>query len=150
MGMDQKRSHVWVLDQKEGWALKNWWFRTVVLQKTLESPLNSKEIKPVNPKRKSILNIHQKDWYWRWSSSTLATCCKELTHWKKPWCWERVSAWGAGGNRGWDGWMASPTQWTWVLANSRRWWRTGNPGFWQSMGSKRAGHNLPTEKQQYI
>ena len=65
-----------------------------------------------------ILNIHWKDWCWSWSSNTLATYSEELTHWKRPWCWERLREWGEGGNRGWDGWMASPTQWTWVWANS--------------------------------
>ena len=59
----------------------------------------------------------------------------ELTHWKRPWCWERLKARGEGDNRGWDGWMASLTQWTWAWANSRRWWRTGKPGVLQSMGS---------------
>ena len=60
--------------------------------------------------------------------------CKELTHWKRPWCWERLTEGGEGDDRGWDGWMASPTQWTWVWANSRSWWRTQRPGMLQSMG----------------
>ena len=68
---------------------KNWGFWIVVLEKTLESPLDSKEIKPVNPEsRKSTLNIHWKDWCWNWSFSTLATWCKKLSLWKRPWCWE--------------------------------------------------------------
>ena len=66
------------------------------------------------------LNIYWKDWCWSWSSSTLATWCEELTHWKRPWCWERLRAIGKEGNRGWDGWMASLSQWTWVWANSER------------------------------
>ena len=70
-------------------------------------------------KRKSTLNIHWKDWCWSWSSNTLATWCIEQTHWKRPWCWERLKGGGEGGNRGWDGWMASSTQWTWIQANSR-------------------------------
>ena len=57
-----------------------------------------------------------------------ATWCKEPTHWKRPWCWERLRAGGEGDDRGWDGWMASQTQQTWVWANSRRWWRTRKPG----------------------
>ena len=69
---------------KEGRALKNWCFQTMVLEKTLESPLDSKE--------KSTLNIHWKDWCWNWSSNTLATWCKELTHWKRPWYWEMIEA----------------------------------------------------------
>ena len=61
---------------------------------------------------KSVLNIHWKDWCWSWNSNTLATWCEELTHLKRPWCWERLRAGGEGDDRGWDGWMASPTQWT--------------------------------------
>ena len=60
-----------------------------------------------------------------WSSKTLATWCEEQTHWKRPWCWGRLSSRGEGDDRGWDGWMASLTQWTWVWANSGRYWRTG-------------------------
>ena len=80
-------SHIWMweLDHKESWALKNWCFWNVVLKKTLVSPLDNKEIKPVNLKE-FILNIHWKDWCWSRSSNTLATRCKELTHWKRPWC----------------------------------------------------------------
>ena len=84
--------------------------------------------------RTATLNTHWKDWCWNWSSNTLATWCIEPTHWKRPWCWERLKAGGEGNGRGWDGWMASPTQWTWVWANSGRQWRTGKPGMLQSMG----------------
>ena len=71
--------------------------------------------------------------------------CEELIHWKRPWWWVRLKAWGEGDDRGWDGWMASPTQWTWVWASSgSRWW-TGKPGMLQSMGSQRVGHNWVTE-----
>ena len=69
-----------------------------------------------------------KDWCWSWSSNSLATWCEELTHLKRPWCWERLKAGGEGDNRGWDGWMASPVQWTWVWVNSGSWWWTGRPG----------------------
>ena len=100
--------------------------------------------------RKSTLCIHSKDWCWGWSSNTLATWCEELTHWKRPWCWERLKARGEGDDRGWDGWMASPTQWTWVWANSRRWWRTGKPGVLQLMGLQRVRHELMTEQQQIM
>ena len=82
----------------------------------------NKEVKPVNPKGKQTLNTRWKDWCWSWSSSTLTTWCKELTHWKRPWCWKRLRAGGEGGDRGWDGWMASLTRWTWVWANSGRQW----------------------------
>ena len=77
---------------------------------------------PTSPsKRKSVLNIHWKDWCWSWSSNTLATWCEELPHLKRPWCWERLKAGGEGDDRGWDGWMASLTQWAWVWVNSGSW-----------------------------
>ena len=90
---------------------------------------------PTSPSwRRSVLNIHWKDWCWSWNSNTLSTWCEELTHWKRPWCWERLEAGGEGDDRGWDGWMASLTLWTWVWVNSRSWWWTGRPGMLQSMG----------------
>ena len=95
---------MWELDHKE--ALKNWCFWTVVLEKTLESPVDCKEIKPDNPKgnqpwifmRRTDAQVY---------SNTLATWCEELTHLKRPWCWQRVKVGGEGDNREWDGWMAS-------------------------------------------
>ena len=101
---------------------------------------------PTHPSwRKSVLGIHWKDWCWSWNSSTLATWCKELIHLKRPWCWERLKMGGEGDNRGWDGWMASPTWWTWVWVNSRSWWWMGRPGVLWFMGSQRVGHNWATE-----
>ena len=94
-------------------------FWIVVLEKTLESPLDCMEIKPVNLKGNQ-LSIHWKDWCWSWSSNNLATWCEQLTHWKRPWFWERLKAEGEKGIRGWDGWMASPMQWTWTWANFGR------------------------------
>ena len=140
---------MWELDHKEDWALKNWCFQTMVLEKTLESPLDCKEIKPVHPKGNQ-LSIHWKDWCWSWSSNNLATWCEQLTHWKRPWFWERLKAEGEKGIRGWDGWMASLIQWIRTWANSGRWWGTGRAGVLQSMGSQRVGHNLATEQQQEI
>ena len=93
------------------------------------------------------LNIHWKDWCW--SSNSLATWCEEPTHWKTLWCWE-LRARGEAGSRGWHGWMASPTQWTRVWANSGRWWRIGKPGVLQSMGLQRVGHDLATKQQKKI
>ena len=72
----------------------------------------------------------------------LVICCKQTTHLKNPWCWERLRAEREEGVRGWDGWTASWIQWTWTCANSRRWWGTGRPGVLQSMGLRRVGHNL--------
>ena len=81
----------------------------------------------------------------KWTSSTLPTWCEELTHWKRLWCWEGLGAGGEGDNRGWDGWMASLTQWTWVWVNSRSWWWTGRPGMLRFMGSQRVGHDWVTD-----
>ena len=86
-----------------------------------------------------------KDWCWSWNSHTLTTSCEELTHWKRPWCWEGLGAGGEGDDRGWDGWMASPTRWTWVWVNSGSWWWTGRPGMLWFMGSQRVGHDWATE-----
>ena len=96
-------------------------------------------------KRRSVLNIHWKDWCWSWNSNTLANWCEELSHWKRLWCWEGLGAGGEGDDRGWDGWMASLTRWTWVWANSGRHWRTGKPGVLQFMGWQRVGHDWATE-----
>ena len=97
---------------------------------------------PTSPSsRKSVLNIHWKDWCWSWNSNTLATWCEELTCLKRPWCWERLQARGEGNNRGWDGWMASLTQWTWVWVNPGSWRSTRKPGMLQSKGSQRVRHN---------
>ena len=83
--------------------------------------------------RKSVLNFHWKDWCWSWNFNTLATCYEEPTHWKSLWCWERLKAGGEGDDRGWDGWIAPLTHWTWIWVNSGRWWRTEEPGVLQSM-----------------
>ena len=139
-------SHVWMweLDCKESWVLKNLGFWSVVLEKTLESPLNCKEIQPVQPKGNRSW-LYWKDWCWSWNSNTLATWCKELTHLKRPRCWERSKE-GEGDDRGWDGWMASPALWTWVCVNFWSWWWTGRPGMLQSMGSQRVGHDYTTKR----
>ena len=136
---------MWELDGEESWALKNLCFWTVVLEKTLESPLDCKEIQPVHPKGdQSWVSIGRTD-AWSWNSNTLATSCKELTRWKRPWCWEGLGAGGEGDDRGWDGWMASPTQWTWVWVNSGSWWWTGRPGVLRFVGSQRVGHDWAIE-----
>ena len=109
--------------------------------------LGCKEIQPVHPKGNQC---------WIFTGSTDAEAeapivwppdakNKELTPWKRSWCWERLKAGGEGGDRGWDGWMESPTQWTRVWASSGSWWWTGKPGMPQSMGSQRDGHDRVTE-----
>ena len=94
---------------------------------------------------RSVLGVHWKDWCWSWNSNILATWCEELTHLKRPWCWEGLGAGGEGDDRGWDGWMASPTQWTWVSVDYRSWWWTGKPDMLLFMGSQKVGHNRATE-----
>jgi len=134
---DFSSSHVWMweLDYKESWALKNWCFWTVVLEKTLESPLDCKEIQPVHPK------INQ-SWIFIGRTDAKAEIPilrpPDAKNWLngRPWFWARLKAGGEGDDRGWDGWMASPTQWTWVWAGSGSWWWTGKPGVLQSMGSQ--------------
>ena len=138
--------HVWMweLDHNESWAMKNWCFWTVVLERTLESPLDCKEIQPVNPEgNQSWIFIGRTDAEAeapiRWPPDA-----KTWLTGKRPWCGERLKAGGEGDDRGWDGWMASPTQWTWVWASSGSWWWTGKPGMLQSMGSQRVRHNWAT------
>ena len=138
---------MWELDHKQGWVLKNLCFQT-----DSEDSWESLRLQgdPTSQSyRKSALNIHWKDWCWSWSSNTLVTWCKEPTHWKRPRCWERLRA-EEGDNRGWDGWMASLTQWTWVWANSGRQWRKGRLGVLPFMRSPRVWHywglkNQPTK-----
>ena len=125
----------WTITKAE-WALNNWCFQIVVLEKTLECSLDSKEIKSVNLKGNQPWIFIGRNWCWSWSSNTLATWCKELPHWKNPYCWERLSAEGERGNRGWDGWIASSTQWTSVWLDSGIWWWTGRPGMLWFMGSQ--------------
>jgi len=105
-----KKAEHWRIDASELWC----WRRLLRVPWTARRSIQSilKEI---------FLNIHWKDWCWSWNSNTLATWCKELTHWKRPWYWERLKAGGKGDDRGWDGWMASLTRWIWVWASSRSW-----------------------------
>ena len=102
---------------------------------------------PTSPSyMRPVLGVHWKDWCWSWNSNTLATSHEELTHWKRPWCWERLGAGGEGDDWGWDGWMASPTWWIWVWVNSGNLWWTGRPGVLRFMGLQRVG---TTERQNW-
>ena len=105
-------SHIWMweLDHKESWAQKSWYFQSVVLEKTLESPLDCKEIQPVHPNgNQSWVFIRRTDVEAEGSSNTLATWCEELTYWKRPWCWEILKAGGEGATEdemvGWHHWV---------------------------------------------
>ena len=136
---------MWELDCGESWALKNWCFWTVVLKKTLENPLDCKEIQPVHPKK-------YQSWVFTGRTDIEAEIpilwppgCEEPIHWKRPWCWERLKAGGEGDDRRWDGWMASLTPRTWVWTSSGIWWWIGKPGVLQSIRSQRFGHDRVTE-----
>ena len=146
--------HVWMweLDYKESWALKNWCFWTVVLEKTLELWYWRKLLRvpwTVRRSNQSILKISA-------GCSLVGLMLKltlqyfghliwRATHLKRPWCQERLRAEREGDDRGWDSWMASPTQWTRVWVDSRSWWWTRRPGMLQFMGSQRVRHNWVTE-----
>ena len=119
-GLPSGHVRLWKLDHKEGWVPKNWCLRTVVLEKTLEGPLGRNEIKPVNLKGNQPWILTGR------TDAILVTWCEEQTHWKSPWCWERLRAEAETGVRGWDGWMASLMPWTWTWANFGRRWETGN------------------------
>ena len=123
---------------------KNWCFWAVELEKTLESPLDCKEIKPVNPKGNQSwifteeLMLNPKLHYFghlMWRANSL----------EKTLMLGEIEGRREGDDRGWDGWMASPTQWTWVWVNSSSWWWTGRPGVLKSMGSQRIRHKWATE-----
>ena len=122
-------------------ADENWCFWTVVLEKTLESTLDCKEIQPVHLKG---------DQSWVFIGKTDETPvlkppdAKSWLNWR-PWCWERLRAGGKGDDRGWDGWMASPTRWTWVWVDSGSWWWTGRPDMLWFMGSQRVRRDWATE-----
>ena len=126
------------IKKAEHWKTDAFWF--VVLEKTLESPLDNKEVKPINPK-----GNQWKNWCWSWSSNTLATRCKEPTHWKRPWCWERLKAKREGATEdkmvGWHHWLSGHE----FEQTLESWWWTGKPGILQSMGSQGVGHDWATE-----
>ena len=133
----------------ESWTIKKAEHQRIVAfelwcWKRLLSPLDCKEIQPVNPKGdQSWVFIGRTDA--EVETNILATWCEELTLWKRPCCWPILKAGGEGDDRGWDGWMASPIQWTWVWASSGSWWCTAKLGMLQSIGSQRVGHSWTTE-----
>ena len=97
---------------------------------------------PTSPSsRRSILCVHWRGWCWSCNSNTLITWWGDLTYLKRPWSWERLRAGGEGDDRGWDGSMASPAQWTWIWVDSGSWWWTGRPGVLLFMGSQRDRHD---------
>ena len=122
-GFSNNYIQMWQLDHKEGWGLKNWCFWILMLEKTLQNPLDCKKIKPVNPKENQPwIFIGRTEAEAKTPILWPSDVNKEPIHWKRLWCWERLKSRREGDHRGWDGWMASPTRWAWVWANSGRWW----------------------------
>ena len=116
-----------------------------VLEKTLESPLDCKEIQAVHSEGDQPWDFFGRNDAKAETAVLWPPQCEELTHWKRLWCWEGLGAGGEGYDRGWDGWMASLTWWTWVWVNSGCWWWTGRPGVLQFMESRWVGHDWVTE-----
>ena len=111
------RCESWTIKKTGHWrtdAFKLWCWRRLLRVPWTARRSNQSILKRISP------DYSLKDWCWSWSSSTLATWYEEPTHWKRPWCWEGLKAGGEGDDRGWDGWMTTPTQWTWVWANPQR------------------------------
>ena len=122
---------------------------TVVLDKTLESPLDCKEIQPVHSEGdQSWVFFGRNDA--KAETPVLWPPCVKSWLIGKDWCWEGLGAGGEGDDRRWDGWMTSLTWWTWVWVNSGGWWWTGRPGVLQFMGLQRVGHDWATELNWYI
>ena len=133
------------LDHKEGWALKNWCLWIMVLEKTLESPLDCREIKPVNPEGNQSWTVIGRTDAEAETPILWPPDENNWLIWKDPDAEGGLRAGGEGDNRGWDGWVASLTQWTWVWVDSGIWRWTGRPGVLQFMGSQTAGHDWATE-----
>jgi len=132
----------WTIKKAEAWridAFKLWcWRKLFRIPRTVRRS-NQSILKKINPEYAlEGLMLKLKLQY-------LATWWEELTDLKRPWCWERLRAGGEGDNRGWDGWMVSPTQWTWVWVDSKSCWWTGRPGVLRFMGLQRVGHNWTIE-----
>ena len=120
-------------------AFELWCWRRVLRVPWTARRSNQSILKEISPV------MHWKDWCWCWNSNTLATWCEELTCLEKPSCWERLKVGREGDDRGWDGWMASLTWWTWVWVNSGSWWWTRRPGVLPSVELQRVRHNWATE-----
>ena len=139
----------WTIKKVECWkidAFELWCWRRLLRVPWTARRFNQSILKEISPEYSSEgLMLKLKLWPAD-ADVKFFTWCEEVIHWKRPRCWKRLKTGGEGDNRGWDGWMASLTQWTWVWANSGRWWRTGKPGVLQSMGSQ-VGQNLASEQQ---
>ena len=132
---------MWNLDYKVSWALKNWWFWTVVLERTLKGPLECKEIQTVHPKGDQSWVFIGRILMPKLKLQYFGHLMRRADSLKRSWCWEGLGAGGEGDSRGWDSRMESPTRWTWVCVNSWCWWWTRKPGVLWFMGLQRVGHN---------
>ena len=135
---------MWELDHNECWVQKNWWFWTVVLEKTFRVPWTARRSNQ-SILKETIPKYSLKGVMLKLKLQYFGHLCEELTHWKRHCSWERLKAGGEGDNRGWDGLMASVTWWTWIWAISGTRWGTEKPGVLQSMGSQRVRHDWATE-----
>ena len=115
-------SESWTIKKAECWRIDSfelWCWRKLLRVPWTARRSNQSILKQISPE------YSLEAWCWSWNSNTLATCCEEPTHLKRPRCWERLKAGGEGDDSGWNDWMALPAQWTWVWVNSRSWWWTG-------------------------
>ena len=135
------RCESWTIRKAERWiinAFELWCWRRLLRVPWTARRANQSILKEISP------GCSLEGLMLSWSFNPLAIWCEELTHLERPWCWETLKV-GEGNNRGWDGWMASPTRWTWVWVDSESWWWTGRPGVLQFMGSQTVGHDWATE-----
>ena len=143
-GFSGSHGWMWELDIKKAKhrridAFELWYWRRLLRVPWIARRSNQSILKEISPGcslERLILKL---------KLQYLATWCEELTHLKRPWCWERLKAEGEGDDRGRDGWMASPTLWTWVWVDSGNWWWTGRPGVLRFMGLQGVGHDWVTE-----
>ena len=130
----------WTVKKVESWrvdAFELWCWRRLLRVPWTARRSNQSILKEISPESSS----EDEDWYWSWNSNTLVTWYEGLTHLKRPWFWEILKAGGEEDDRRWDGWMVSPTGWTWVWVSSGSWWWTGKPGMLQSMGLQRVAQD---------
>ena len=130
---------MWLSEHRRICAFELWCWRTLLRVPWPARRSNQSILKEISP------GCSLEGLMLRLKLQILATWCKGLTRLKRPWCWERLRAGGEGDNRGYNGWMVSPTQWTWIWVNSGRWWWTGRTGCCGSKGSQRVGHDWATE-----
>ena len=137
----------WTIKKCDSWvtdAFKLWCWRRLLRVPWTARRSNQSILREISPEYslEGVMLIS-------WNSKSLATWCKGLSHWRRPWCRERLMGGGEGDDRGWDGLMASPTRWTWVWAIFMNWWWTGKPGVLQSMGLQRAVHDWVTTEMNW-